>query len=46
MKGITKRIESIKKRTTNGENETRDQGIKVKFHATDEISRHGDLMEK
>ena len=42
LKRTTSRIESIKKRITNNEKKLK---IKVKFHATDEISGHVDLMK-
>ena len=45
----TSKIESIKKKTANDENAmnqgAKDQKIKMKFHATAEISRHVDLMK-
>ena len=45
MKKTTKRIENIKKKITNDENEIKNQKIKMKFHATDEISKHDDLIK-
>ena len=52
MKKITKKIENIKKKTTNDEKmlkikmlEIKTLKIKMKFYATNEISEHDDLMK-
>ena len=50
IEGTTSKIKNIKKRTANDENamnqDVRDQEIKMKFHATDEISCYDQTIKR